>query len=310
MINILILLAVNFGGFVIIYLLLKKRIDRAFASTELLRQVESEIDAVITELNRTTERNITLLEEKIRHLGDLLGKADLRLTLMKKQLERESRTEPVVYTRPLPIYPRRMADGMGTAPFPVLPRSSRNHSLRSRRSPSPRVKRYYSFIVRVLKNPPSLPGWESAWGRWISSYPWEKGQKDREDSMISDKLLQTFFHDSRAFIERLNSLFLQLEREPENRELLDQAFRWAHSLKSESSYMDYDGLTQTAHTLEAELEALRKGEKRADAPLLDTLFGLLDTWQGQMEKLDKELGVEEDRPIPSTPPAPLSGDPG
>ena len=110
--------------------------------------------------------------------------------------------------------------------------------------------------------------------------------------MDSNKLLTTFLNDSEAFIERLNALFLQLEREPENKDLMEQAFRWAHSLKSESSYMDYDGLTLTAGRLEAGLEELRKGIKVVDPPLLDHLFSLLDQWQQRFEIVKKGTRTE------------------
>jgi len=108
--------------------------------------------------------------------------------------------------------------------------------------------------------------------------------------MDSNKLLTTFFSDSEAFIERLNAVFLQLEREPENRDLIEQAFRWAHSLKSESSYMDYDGLTRTAGQLEGELEALRKGLKTVTPTGLDHLFSLLDECQQRLEQVKKGTG--------------------
>jgi HPt (histidine-containing phosphotransfer) domain-containing protein len=110
---------------------------------------------------------------------------------------------------------------------------------------------------------------------------------EKRAAMDSNKLLATFFSDSEAFIERLNAFFLQLEREPENRELIEQAFRWAHSLKSESSYMDYDGLTRTAGQLESELESLRQGSKTVTPSGLDHLFSLLDECQQRLEQVKR-----------------------
>jgi Tfp pilus assembly protein PilN len=87
--NLFILAGLTVPGLVLIYFLLRREIRRSFSSNELLRQVESEVESVITELNRTTERNITLIEDKIRHLSQLVKKADHRITLMQKEIEHE-----------------------------------------------------------------------------------------------------------------------------------------------------------------------------------------------------------------------------
>lgn len=119
MLNLFILAGLTVPGLVLIYFLLRREIRRSFSSNELLRQVESEVESVITELNRTTERNITLIEDKIRHLSQLVKKADHRITLMQKEIdhekdpgtERESASlKPLVYTRPVRSEPPKQVD--------------------------------------------------------------------------------------------------------------------------------------------------------------------------------------------------------
>ena len=134
----MVILSVNMAGLMIIFLILRRHIDRALSSTALLRQVESEIDAVITELNRTTERNISLLEEKIRSLGSLLGKADHRLTLMTKHLDQNPQARPIIYTRPSKLTVGASSPKGEDAPY-VTPDESAPSELR-KPSPSPRVR--------------------------------------------------------------------------------------------------------------------------------------------------------------------------
>ena len=119
MLNLFILVGITVPGLILIYFLLRREIRRSFSSNELFRQVESEVESVITELNRTTERNITLIEDKIRQLSQLIRQADHRMTLMQK--ERESGKDrgmeqeppppkPPVYTRPVRSDPPKQPD--------------------------------------------------------------------------------------------------------------------------------------------------------------------------------------------------------
>lgn len=104
--------------------------------------------------------------------------------------------------------------------------------------------------------------------------------------MNSDKLMDTFLEDARTFTERLGALALQLEKEPGNPDLLEQAFRAAHSLKSEASYMDYQGLTRSAHELETVFQSLRNGEIEPDGNFLDRLLESVDSLAVQVGNLE------------------------
>jgi hypothetical protein len=117
--NLFILAGITVPGLILIYFLLRREIRRSFSSNELFRQVESEVDSVITELNRTTERNITLIEDKIRQLSQLVRQADHRITLMQKEREsgkdRGVEKEPpspksLVYPRPVRSDPPKQPD--------------------------------------------------------------------------------------------------------------------------------------------------------------------------------------------------------
>ncbi len=113
---------------------------------------------------------------------------------------------------------------------------------------------------------------------------------------MNNKLLQNFLHDTKTFIERLGALLLQLEKDPANIEIIEQCFRTAHSLKSEASYMDYEGLTQTAHLMESTLEELRTERLRFSDDILEQLLQQLDSLDEQSRLLNREYGsVEAER---------------
>jgi hypothetical protein len=93
-ISILIVIAVQFGSFVI----LRSRIQRELNATSLLKDVQDEVDGMVRELNLSAERNIALLEARIEELESLLSQSDQKLVLLAKELDRRERSTEV-YTQ-------------------------------------------------------------------------------------------------------------------------------------------------------------------------------------------------------------------
>ncbi len=77
------ILAVS-GGFYF----LKRKIDKAVSSEEWISRVRDEIDELVLEMNQTAERNVALLEDRIRTLESLLEEADRKLLLFQKEKEK------------------------------------------------------------------------------------------------------------------------------------------------------------------------------------------------------------------------------
>lgn len=73
------LIALQLVGLAGLYLVLRRRIDRSArgeAGAGGARQLRSEVAQLIVELNGAAERNVTLLEDRIRCLNELLQQAD------------------------------------------------------------------------------------------------------------------------------------------------------------------------------------------------------------------------------------------
>ncbi|MBN1834538.1 MAG: hypothetical protein JW820_01745 [Spirochaetales bacterium] len=73
------------AGFLVLYLMLKRRIDARTDSRAVLGEIRDEIDRIIVELNQTTERNITLIEDRLAALSDQLGQADRKISLLRRE---------------------------------------------------------------------------------------------------------------------------------------------------------------------------------------------------------------------------------
>ena len=85
----LLLLAAVAAGYAFVYLVLRKKIARTLASATVLREVREEVNRILVELNQTTHRNVTLLEDRISSLTELLGKADKKIALVRREAEKQ-----------------------------------------------------------------------------------------------------------------------------------------------------------------------------------------------------------------------------
>ncbi len=72
------------------------------------------------------------------------------------------------------------------------------------------------------------------------------------------KLSDMFFQDAVRFIRELESLTEMMQQTPDNTELLKNAFRAAHSIKSESSYLNFEDIAKACNRLENILEQCKK----------------------------------------------------
>ncbi len=76
--------------------------------------------------------------------------------------------------------------------------------------------------------------------------------------MSEKKLFKTFVVDSRNFIDAIVHIITTLEQDPGNSELILQAYRNAHSLKSEAAFLREEEVVKIAHSMENIFEKYKK----------------------------------------------------
>ena len=86
-----ILLVLTFGAF----LYLKIRIDRVVSGEEWIHKIRDEIDQLVLEMNQTAERNVALLEHRVKALQKLLEEADKKMTVLQKESEKSDLSRQV-----------------------------------------------------------------------------------------------------------------------------------------------------------------------------------------------------------------------
>lgn len=93
-----VLLAVNLLGLALIFLFVRGRIRKALEAEGLQEKLRQEIGQLVRDLNQTTDRNISLLEDAIRALKESVAEANRRAAVLKREAERRS-SEGAVYDR-------------------------------------------------------------------------------------------------------------------------------------------------------------------------------------------------------------------
>jgi hypothetical protein len=79
---------VAIAGYFIVYLILKSKVNKTVDPKAILGSIREEVDRIIVELNSTTDRNITLLEDRVQSLNALLEKADKKISILRREIEK------------------------------------------------------------------------------------------------------------------------------------------------------------------------------------------------------------------------------
>jgi len=89
--------------------------------------------------------------------------------------------------------------------------------------------------------------------------------------------LEMFLQEARDHLQNLNDKILALENNPDDRAIIDEIFRSAHTLKGMSATMGFNKVAELTHQMENVLHKVRAGERQVSVPLVDLFFKCLDT---------------------------------
>ena len=93
MITLAIVSALNISGLFLIYYLVRREIKRTVNPRDILNSIEADINSVLTELNQTTDRNVTIIEDTTEHLKKVIEEADKRIRILEKAGNRKTQED-------------------------------------------------------------------------------------------------------------------------------------------------------------------------------------------------------------------------
>ena len=91
-----------------------------------------------------------------------------------------------------------------------------------------------------------------------------------------EEILQDFLVESGEILELLSEQLVDLERNPDDSDLLNAIFRGFHTVKGGAGFLQLDALVACCHVAENVFDILRNGKRRVNAELMDVVLQALD----------------------------------
>ena len=94
---------------------------------------------------------------------------------------------------------------------------------------------------------------------------------------VDEDILQDFLVEASEILEQLSEQLVELEKRPEDRELLNAIFRGFHTVKGGAGFLSLSELVDICHGAENVFDILRTGKQQVSAELMDVILQALDT---------------------------------
>lgn len=117
--------------------------------------------------------------------------------------------------------------------------------------------------------------------------------------MDVSQYLEIFVEETREHLQTLNENLLVLEKEPENKDTINEIFRAAHSLKGMAGTMGYKRMQNLTHNMENVFSEIRNDKMKVTSDLVDTLFQCLDALEAYLDNIvnAQDEGTDDNEPI-------------
>jgi two-component system chemotaxis sensor kinase CheA len=112
--------------------------------------------------------------------------------------------------------------------------------------------------------------------------------------MDVSQYLEIFIEEAKEHLQNLNEALLEMEKSDDNKDLVNEIFRVAHTLKGMAATMGFKRMTVLTHDMENVLSEIRNGKIEISAELLDVLFQCLDALEQYVDQII-ETGTEGDK---------------
>ncbi len=117
--------------------------------------------------------------------------------------------------------------------------------------------------------------------------------------MDVSQYLEIFIDESSEHLQSLSDCIMTLEKEPDNKDTINEVFRAAHSLKGMAGTMGFKRMQHLTHDMENVFQEVRSDKIVVDSAMIDLLFKCLDALDGYLAniKASSDEGTEDNEII-------------
>lgn len=102
-----------------------------------------------------------------------------------------------------------------------------------------------------------------------------------------EEILQDFLIEAGEIIEQLSEQLVDLERCPDDKDLLNAIFRGFHTVKGGAGFLQLNEMVECCHLTENLFDILRNGQRQVTSELMDVVLQSLDTVTNQFSHLQR-----------------------
>ncbi|AUI86661.1 chemotaxis protein CheA [Vibrio azureus] len=113
---------------------------------------------------------------------------------------------------------------------------------------------------------------------------------------LDEDILQDFLIEAGEILELLSEQLVELENNPEDKDLLNAIFRGFHTVKGGAGFLSLAELVDTCHGAENVFDVLRNGQRSVTPSLMDTMLKALDTVNLQFQAVQEQQPLEAAAP--------------
>lgn len=112
----------------------------------------------------------------------------------------------------------------------------------------------------------------------------------------TQEILNDFLTETTEMIDGLDQKFVELETQPENKDLLNEIFRAMHSMKGSAGFLGFNHLVDITHRAESILNKLRQGEMAVVPEIITVILETVDTVKVIMTAI-RSTGTDDKIPV-------------
>lgn len=109
---------------------------------------------------------------------------------------------------------------------------------------------------------------------------------------LDEDILQDFLVEAGEILELLSEQLVELENNPDDKDLLNAIFRGFHTVKGGAGFLALTELVDTCHGAENVFDILRNGQRSVTSGLMDTMLQALDTVNVQFQAVQNREPLE------------------
>ena len=108
-----------------------------------------------------------------------------------------------------------------------------------------------------------------------------------------EEIIAEFVTESEETLDKIDPLFIELEANGEDKEILNRLFRSVHTIKGAAGFLGFQSMVDVSHSAENIMKKLREGDIRVSRQLMDVVLKSVDMLRLLLKHVKDKDGAQE-----------------